>query len=286
MPGRVRRGCTGLCPRSRPPSPSASLVRSTAPASTPSTERTTGPARRASPSSPARAGADSRRHRAASATGRARRSSPASCRPGMAARRRDRPVSDSPSAFERAAGDGGQGFAAPARQPEAVGVELAARHAAQGAGPVAEPVAVAVELGPGAGGHGPLARGQEPCRPRASAPGPCGPRRCPRPPPAARSRWPDRASSCPHSVGVMKDRLATSSATDRSPVWPMPVHTGTTEVAMARATRSWSNAARSALDPPPRTTTMRSRGSVLQPGDGRRRPWSGRPSPGRWWAPP
>ncbi len=38
----------------------------------------------------------------------------------------------------------------------------------------------------------------------------------------------------------------------------MPVHTGTGMVAMARATASWSNAARSALDPPPRTTTATS----------------------------
>ncbi len=59
----------------------------------------------------------------------------------------------------------------------------------------------------------------------------------------------------------MKDRLATSSAIDWSPVCPMPVHTGVSELAMARATTSASKAARSALEPPPRTTTRTSQRS-------------------------
>ena len=66
-------------------------------------------------------------------------------------------------------------------------------------------------------------------------------------------------SSWPHSVGVTKARWATMSATDWSPVCPMPVHTGTPRVAMARATGSASKAARSPRDPPPRTRTTRSR---------------------------
>ena len=41
-------------------------------------------------------------------------------------------------------------------------------------------------------------------------------------------------------------------------MWPMPVQTGMSESAMARATGSWSKVARSALEPPPRTITMTS----------------------------
>jgi len=57
-----------------------------------------------------------------------------------------------------------------------------------------------------------------------------------------------------HAVGVRAASLATRSATETSPVWPIPVRTGTGQPAIARATASWSNAARSAWDPPPRTT--------------------------------
>ena len=56
----------------------------------------------------------------------------------------------------------------------------------------------------------------------------------------------------------MNERLATSSATDWSPVCPIPVQTGVSELAMARATGSESNVARSVLEPPPRTTTITS----------------------------
>ena len=44
------------------------------------------------------------------------------------------------------------------------------------------------------------------------------------------------------------------SATDSSPVCPIPVQTGLVATAMARATTSESKAARSAFDPPPLTT--------------------------------
>ena len=83
----------------------------------------------------------------------------------------------------------------------------------------------------------------------------------------------------------MKDRLATSSATDWSPVWPMPVHTGMSELAMARATGSWSKAARSAFEPPPRTTHDHIERLGLEIVDGRGDRWWVRPCPGRRWAP-
>ena len=51
-------------------------------------------------------------------------------------------------------------------------------------------------------------------------------------------------------------RSATRSATDSSPVCPMPVQTGIGQLAMARATTSVSKAARSAFEPPPRTTQI------------------------------
>ena len=56
----------------------------------------------------------------------------------------------------------------------------------------------------------------------------------------------------------MQARWATSSTTETSLVCPMPVHTGTSQDATARATSSWSKAARSALAPPPRTTAITS----------------------------
>ena len=66
----------------------------------------------------------------------------------------------------------------------------------------------------------------------------------------------------------MQARLATSSATDWSPVWPMPVQTGRSQEAMARATASWSNAARSALEPPPADHHDDVEGHLPQIGDG------------------
>ena len=60
------------------------------------------------------------------------------------------------------------------------------------------------------------------------------------------------------AVGVAQQVWATSSATLRSTWWPMPVNTGRTHNATARATRSWSKAARSALLPPPRANSTTS----------------------------
>ena len=61
--------------------------------------------------------------------------------------------------------------------------------------------------------------------------------------------------NCAHAVGVLVAVWATWSATLRSLSWPMPVITGSGHSAMALATRSWSNVARSLLLPP--RTTMR-----------------------------
>ena len=68
-----------------------------------------------------------------------------------------------------------------------------------------------------------------------------------RPPPPGRRRW----ASCTLA-------WATSSATDRSMSWPMPVSTGTSRLATARAMVSPSNAARSVVAPPPRTSSTAS----------------------------
>ena len=69
-----------------------------------------------------------------------------------------------------------------------------------------------------------------------------------------------RAMSSPaQAVGVLRARWATSSATLRSTSCPRPVSTGCGQVAMARATTSASNVARSDRAPPPRTTRTTSR---------------------------
>ncbi len=75
-------------------------------------------------------------------------------------------------------------------------------------------------------------------------------------------------SSWPTAVGVPKCRWATSSATVRSPVCPMPVHTGTRAVATALATGGRSNTSSDALAPPPRTTTARSTSAGPEGGQG------------------
>ena len=79
----------------------------------------------------------------------------------------------------------------------------------------------------------------------------------------ARSAWADanrtRSTSAPaHAVGVLNAECATSSATVRSVSWPMPVHTGIGDEAMARAMSSLSSAARSVRAPPPRTSATTS----------------------------
>ena len=90
----------------------------------------------------------------------------------------------------------------------------------------------------------------------------------PVPPPAAtpgrarrRTRRPGATSICAHAVGVLHAVCATSSATLRSTSCPMPVNTGTPIAAIARATSSVSNGARSARDPPPRASTTTSTSS-------------------------
>ena len=87
-----------------------------------------------------------------------------------------------------------------------------------------------------------------------------------------RPRAPSPRATWAQAVGVLAAVWATSSATDVSISWPMPVRTGTGLTAMARATASSSKAARSVRAPPPRTTAMTSGRWVAEHPQGRARP--------------